>query len=112
MLILFLQNLVDFLLCLCPLKGAGGIMFLGCLPMCLFIFLSIGQNESLERDNSRMHEGNSLKSDGSINYDMMMNWFHISKVKVTTGANLGKNSVWYIKTTNKVALTWYLNILI
>ena len=41
--------------------------------------------------------GNFIKLGGSINYDMTMDWlnfgFHSSKGVVTTGPNMGKNSV-------------------
>ena len=44
-----------------------------------------------------MHDGNFVKFGGSINYDLTMNWldfeFHGPNGKVTTGPNMGKNSV-------------------
>ena len=58
---------------------------------------SVGPYKSRKCSNSRLHEGNSLKYGESMDYDMTINRLdfgcHRSKVEVTTGPNMGKNSV-------------------
>ena len=62
-------------------------------------------------DKSRMHDGNFLKFGESFNYDMTLNSldFGVRRGEVTTGPNMGQNSVLSHSSTQMYQVATFVN---